>query len=150
MKMGSLLLTTIVHIGVTLFQATLVQAGTEYKLDEAETAFVTATIADVLREHIDKEGISFDISPEEARFSEAVPNKCQDQTKCGCRVESRNVQIFAAITSSSVFSANKQLFQDEGIILGEYWWIHDSNYVCLLKRFWLMLKLELLESLELS
>jgi len=87
------------------------------KLGSDDKSVVTATVAEVLRKHLTKKGISLDISPEEARFSQNLPNQCQDSTSCGCRVESRDVKVYAAIKSSSSFSSNNQLFDDSGIFL---------------------------------
>jgi len=78
---------------------------------------VTATIAEVLQKQLAKKDISLSISPEEARFSQNLPNQCQDTTSCGCRLESREVKVYAAIKRSSSFSTSNKLFEDDGIFL---------------------------------
>ena len=88
------------------------------KLTSSNKTVVTATVAEVLRKQLAKKDISLDISPEEARFSQNLPNQCQDKTSCGCRVESRDVKVFAAIKRSSSFSTSNKLFEDDGIFLG--------------------------------
>jgi len=87
------------------------------KLSSDNKTEVTATVAEVLRKHLQKKGISLEISPEEARFSQSLPNQCQDQTSCGCRVESRDVKVYAAIKRSSSFSSTNHLFEESGIFL---------------------------------
>jgi len=57
------------------------------------------------------------LSPDEARFSQSLPNQCQDENSCGCRVESRDVQVYAAIKRSSSFSSTNHLFEESGIFL---------------------------------
>merc|ERR1712013_809899 len=85
------------------------------KLTSDNKTLVTATAVDVLKNHLQKKGIS--LSSEEARFSQSLPNECQDETSCGCRVESRDVQVYAAIKRSSSFSSTNNLFQDSSIFL---------------------------------
>jgi len=87
------------------------------KLTSGDKTIVTATAIDVLKNHLQKKGISLSLSPEEARFSQSLPNQCQDQTSCGCRVESRDVQVYAAIKRSSSFSSTNNLFEEEGIFM---------------------------------
>jgi len=87
------------------------------KLNSDEKAVVTATVADILRKHLNKKDMSLDISPHEARISQNLPDKCQDKTSCGCRVESRGVQVYATIRKPSVFSSSNNLFEDSGIFL---------------------------------
>ena len=89
------------------------------KLGSGDNAAVTATVAEILRKHLNKKGISLDITPEEARFSQNMANQCQDQTSCGCRLETRNVQLHAAIKKPSSFSTNNELLQDAGMLLGK-------------------------------
>eukprot|EP00092_Neocalanus_flemingeri_P028733 GFUD01031196.1.p1 GENE.GFUD01031196.1~~GFUD01031196.1.p1 ORF type:complete len:331 (-),score=95.63 GFUD01031196.1:779-1771(-) len=101
----------------TLFEDLDITPGMVDKLGSDDKAVVTATIAEVLRKHLAKKDISLGISPEEARFSQNLANKCQDQTSCGCRVESRGVQVYAAIKRSSSFSTSNKLFEDAGIFL---------------------------------
>jgi len=86
-------------------------------LTSGNKTVVTATIAEVLRKQLVKKDISLNISPEEARFSQNLPNQCQDQTSCGCRLESRDVKVYAAIKRSSSFSTSNKLFEDDGIFL---------------------------------
>jgi len=87
------------------------------KLTSDNKTLVTATAVDVLKNHLQKKGISLSLSPEEARFSQSLPNECQDETSCGCRVESRDVQVYAAIKRSSSFSSTNHLFEESGIFL---------------------------------
>jgi len=87
------------------------------KLTSGDKTVVTATALDVLKNRLQKKGISLSLSPEEARFSQSLPNQCQDQTSCGCRVESRDVQVYAAIKRSSSFSSTNDLFEEEGIFM---------------------------------
>jgi len=87
------------------------------KLTSGDKTVVTATAIDVLKNRLQKKGISLSLSPEEARFSQSLPNQCQDQTSCGCRVESRDVQVYAAIKRSSSFSSTNDLFKESGIFL---------------------------------
>eukprot|EP00092_Neocalanus_flemingeri_P033188 GFUD01036094.1.p1 GENE.GFUD01036094.1~~GFUD01036094.1.p1 ORF type:complete len:342 (-),score=101.48 GFUD01036094.1:60-1085(-) len=101
----------------TLFEDLDITPGMVDKLGSDDKAVVTATISEVLRKHLAKKDISLGISPEEARFSQNLANKCQDQTSCGCRVESRGVQVYAAIKRSSSFSTSNKLFEDAGIFL---------------------------------
>ena len=88
------------------------------QLTSENKTVVTATVSEVLRKQLAKKDISLDISPEEARFSQNLPNQCQDQTSCGCRLESRDVKVHAAIKRSSSFSKSNKLFKDDGIFLG--------------------------------
>ena len=88
------------------------------KLTSDNKTVVTATIAEVLQKQLAKKDISLSISPEEARFSQNLPNQCQDTTSCGCRLESRDVKVYAAIKRSSSFSTSNKLFEDDGIFLG--------------------------------
>ena len=88
------------------------------KLTSGNKTVVTATVAEVLRKQLAKKDISLDISPEEARFSQNLPNQCQDKTSCGCRVDSGDVKVYAAIKRSSSFSTSNKLFEDDGIFLG--------------------------------
>ena len=90
------------------------------KLTSGDKTVVTATAIEVLKNQLQKKGISLSLSPEEARFSQSLPNQCQDQTSCGCRVESRDVQVYAAIKRSSSFSSTNGLFEESGIFLGDY------------------------------
>merc|ERR1712013_145795 len=78
---------------------------------------VTATAVDVLKNHLQKKGISLSLSPDEARFSQSLPNECQDENSCGCAEESRDVQVYAAIKRSSSFSSTNNMFQESGIFL---------------------------------
>merc|ERR1719250_510424 len=87
------------------------------KLTSNNKTVVTATAVDVLKNHLQKKGISLSLSPDEARFSQSLPNQCQDENSCGCRVESRNVQVYAAIKRSSSFSSTNHLFEESGIFL---------------------------------
>jgi len=87
------------------------------KLTSGDKTVVTATAIEVLKNQLQKKGISLSLSPEEARFSQSLPNQCQDQTSCGCRVESRDVQVYAAIKRSSSFSSTNGLFEESGIFL---------------------------------
>merc|ERR1719206_937741 len=87
------------------------------KLTSDNKTLVTATAVDVLKNHLQKKGISLSLSPEEARFSQSLPNECQDKTSCGCRVESRDVQVYGAIKRSSSFSSTNNLYQHSGIFL---------------------------------
>ena len=129
--MRRLLLNILLLLGVTLAPADDSRLDTWFenlditpdmvdKLGSGDKTVVTATIADVLRKHLNKKGISLNISPDEARFSQNLPNQCQDQTSCGCRLESRDVKVYAAIKKSSSFSTDNQLFEDSGIFLGIY------------------------------
>jgi len=47
------------------------------------------------------------------RFSQALPDQCQADTVCGCRAETKDVNIFAAIKGSPSFSSNSSLFTDQ-------------------------------------
>merc|ERR1719250_486146 len=87
------------------------------KLTSDNKTVVTATAIDVVKNHLQKKGISLSLSPDEARFSQSLPNQCQDETSCGCRAESRDVQVYAAIKRSSSFSSTNNLFQVSGIFL---------------------------------
>merc|ERR1712013_939171 len=87
------------------------------KLTSDNKTVVTATAVDVLKNHLQKKGISLSLSPDEARFSQSLPNQCQDENSCGCRVESRDVQVYAAIKRSSSFSSTNNMFQESGIFL---------------------------------
>merc|ERR1712013_127407 len=87
------------------------------KLTSDNKTLVTATAVDVLKNHLQKKGISLSLSPDEARFSQSLPNQCQDENSCGCRVESRDVQVYAAIKRSSSFSSTNHLFEESGIFL---------------------------------
>merc|ERR1719312_1186276 len=87
------------------------------KLTSDNKTLVTATAIDVVKNHLQKKGISLSLSPDEARFSQSLPNQCQDENSCGCRVESRDVQVYAAIKRSSSFSSTNNLFEESGIFL---------------------------------
>jgi len=78
---------------------------------------VQMTIIDIVRNRLGQKGISLSITPTEARFSQSLPNECQDSTKCGCRVETRDMNIFAAIKKTSALTSHNRLFDDNGIIL---------------------------------
>merc|ERR1712142_564056 len=87
------------------------------KLASDNKTVVAATALEVLKTHLRKKGISLTLSPEEARFSQNLPNECQDETSCGCRVESRDVNVYATIKRSSSFSSTNHLFTESGIFL---------------------------------
>jgi len=88
------------------------------KLASDNKTVVTATAIAVLKNQLQKKGISLSLSPEEARFSQSLPNQCQDETSCGCRAESRDIQVFAGIKRTSSFSSTNHLFEESGIFLG--------------------------------
>jgi len=87
------------------------------KLASDNKTVVTATAIAVLKNQLQKKGISLSLSPEEARFSQSLPNQCQDETSCGCRAESRDIQVFAGIKRTSSFSSTNHLFEESGIFL---------------------------------
>merc|ERR1711872_1126667 len=87
------------------------------KLASDNKTVVTATAIAVLKNQLQKKAISLSLSPEEARFSQNLPNQCQDETSCGCRAESRDIQVFAGIKKTSSFSSTNHLFKESGIFL---------------------------------
>jgi len=87
------------------------------KLASDNKTVVTATAIAVLKNKLQKNGISLSLSPKEARFSQSLPNQCQDETSCGCRAESRDIQVFAGIKTTSSFSSTNHLFEESGIFL---------------------------------
>merc|ERR1719481_819100 len=87
------------------------------KLASDNKTGVTATAIAVLKNQLQKKGISLSLSPEEARFSQNLPNQCQDETSCGCRAETRDIQVYACIKRTSSFSSTNHLFKESGIFL---------------------------------
>ena len=105
------------------------------QLTSENKTVVTATVSEVLRRQLAKKNIFLDISPEEARFSQTLPNQCQDTTSCGCRVESRDVKVYAAIKRSSSFTSSNKLFEEDGIFLGMLTLMRQVlQIICLIKR----------------
>ena len=77
------------------------------------------TITNLLKKQLHKQGLILDVTPAEVRLSQNLPNQCQDTTSCGCRVESRDVQVFAAIQRTSNLTTSGKAFEDAGIIIGK-------------------------------
>ena len=77
------------------------------------------TITNLLKKQLNKQGLILDVTPAEVRLSQNLPNQCQDTTSCGCRVESRDVQVFAAIQRTSNLTTSGKAFEDAGIIIGK-------------------------------
>merc|ERR1712198_727481 len=75
------------------------------------------TITNLLRKQLHKQGLILDVTPAEVRLSQSLPNQCQDTTSCGCRVESRDVQVFAAIQRTSNLTTSGKAFEDAGIVI---------------------------------
>jgi len=75
------------------------------------------TITNLLKKQLNKQGLILDVTPAEVRLSQNLPNQCQDTTSCGCRVESRDVQVFAAIQRTSNLTTSGKAFEDAGIII---------------------------------
>jgi len=75
------------------------------------------TITNLLKKQLHKQGLILDVTPAEVRLSQNLPNQCQDTTSCGCRVESRDVQVFAAIQRTSNLTTSGKAFEDAGIII---------------------------------
>merc|ERR1711915_400606 len=75
------------------------------------------TITNLLKKQLNKQGLILDVTPSEVRLSQNLPNQCQDTTSCGCRVESRDVQVFAAIQRTSNLTTSGKAFEDAGIII---------------------------------
>merc|ERR1712228_377199 len=75
------------------------------------------TITNLLKKQLNKQGLILDVTPSEVRLSQNLPNQCQDTTSCGCRVESRDVQVFTAIQRTSNLTTSGKAFEDAGIII---------------------------------
>merc|ERR1711915_1061384 len=128
LKMKSSFLVTYLILGVSL------SCADDFSLDKALTKLdITPdvfeklvkgsrnvkrdTITNLLKKQLNKQGLILDVTPAEVRLSQNLPNQCQDTTSCGCRVESRDVQVFAAIQRTSKLTTRGKAFEDAGIII---------------------------------
>ena len=89
------------------------------KLVNGSRTVKKGTITHLLKKQLHKQGLILDVTPAEVRLSENLPNQCQDTTSCGCRGESRDIKVFAAIQRTSNLTTSGKTFEDAGLIIGK-------------------------------
>lgn len=87
------------------------------KLVNGSRTVKKGTITHLLKKQLHKQGLILDVTPAEVRLSEKLPNQCQDTTSCGCRGESRDIKVFAAIQRTSNLTTSGKTFEDAGLII---------------------------------
>ena len=80
---------------------------------------LSLAITHLLKKQLHKQGLILDVTPAEVRLSENLPNQCQDTTSCGCRGESRDIKVFAAVQRTSNLTTSGKTFEDAGLIIGK-------------------------------
>merc|ERR1719228_811088 len=80
---------------------------------------VRNVLAELLRNHLSKTGISLTVTPQEVRFSQDMANQCQSSHRCGCEAETRDINMWASIIGTPSFSAGHHKFQDQASIFLE-------------------------------